>query len=60
MADNHDTVTGRNLVTIGLIAALFGLAMLVVDFDPGRWVVVIGLIVAAVGGATKRVPVDSA
>jgi hypothetical protein len=54
-AGNNQTQTGRNLVTLGLILALVGVAMLAFGTDAGTWVAIAGLAVAAIGGFTSRV-----
>jgi hypothetical protein len=54
IADNHETVAGRNLVTLGIVALVIGLVMLSTGTDAGRWVAIGGLVAAALGGFTSR------
>lgn len=56
IADNHETDTGRNLVTLGIVALVIGLVLHSAQMEAGTWVALGGLAAAAIGGYAKRVP----
>lgn len=54
VANNHQTQTGRNLVTLGLLIILVGAVLAVTHTPAAPVVIAVGFAIAAVGGFTRK------